>query len=123
MLLCLIALCAGCGASAASLRIKTLRVNLVALNTARDAVLALSKEREQQIYAGCNPPTCTKEEGHARVDAWREKVNPVIKALDLAYHTVHDAGLLGDVKSASDAGAAAVKGLALYEDLMKEKKP
>lgn len=122
-LLCLVALCAGCGASAASLRVKTLRVNLVALNTARDAVLALSKEREQQIYGACNPPTCTKEEGHARVEAWRAKVDPVIKGLDVAYRAVHDAGLLADAKSASDAGAAAAKGLALYEELLKEKKP
>lgn len=105
---------AACGASA---RTKTLRVNLVALNTARDAVLVLSKAREKQIYDGCNPPTCTKEEGHTRVDAWREKVDVAIKALDLAYRAVHDAGLLGDAKSASDAAVAAAKALAIYNEL------
>ena len=117
LLLCFVV---ACGASS---RTKALRVNLVALNTARDAVLVLSKEREKQIYDGCNPPTCTKEEGHARIDVWRGKIDVVIKALDLAYRATHDAGLLGDVKSASDAAAAAARGLALYEELMKEKKP
>lgn len=105
---------AACGASA---RTKALRVNLVALNTARDATLTISKEREKQIYDGCNPPSCTKEEGHTRVDAWRAKVDVAIKALDLAYRAVHDAGLLGDAKSASDAAIAAAKALAIYKEL------
>jgi len=113
VLLCLVALCA-CGAST---RTKTLRVNLVALNTARDTALSISKERETQLYASCNPPTCTKEEGHATVDAWQKKVDVVIKALDLAYRATHDAGLLGDAKSASDAGAAAARALTLYRQL------
>ena len=117
VLLCL-ALCAGCGG--ANSRTKFLRVNLVALNTARDAVLALSKEHEKQIYDRCNPPTCTKEEGHARVDAWRGKVDVVVKSIDLGYRAVHDAALLADAKSASDASAAALRALALYNEL-KEK--
>ena len=121
LLLCLVALCGACGASAANLRVKALRVNLVALNTARDAVLAFSKEREHQLYAACNAPTCTKEEGHATVDAFQKKVDVVIQAIDLAYRAVHDAGLLGDAKSASAAGAVAARALALYEELMKEK--
>ena len=122
LLLCLvIALCA-CGASQ---RTKALRVNLVALNTARDTTLAISKEREKQLYDSCNPPSCAKEEGYARVDGWQKKVDVVIKALDIAYRATHDAGLLGNVKSASDAGAAATRALALYEELVKEqeKKP
>ena len=121
LLLCFVALCSACGASAAKLRVKALRVNLVALNTARDATLAFSKEREQQLYAACNPPTCTKEEGYATVDAFQKKVDVVITALDLAYRAVHDAGLLADAKSASEAGAAAARALTLYEELMKEK--
>lgn len=116
MLLCL-AFMLACGASA---RTKALRVNLVALNAARDTVLALSKEREQQIYASCNPPSCTNEEGHARVDAWRGKVDVAIRALDVGYRAVHDAALLNDAKSAVDASAAAVKALAIYKEL-KEK--
>ena len=114
VLLCLVA---ACGASS---RTKTLRVNLVALNTVRDAVLALSKEREKQIYASCNPPICPKEEGHARVDVWREKVDVAIKVIDVGYRAVHDAALLDDTKSTSAAAAAAVKALAIYEEL-KEK--
>jgi len=107
-----------CGASS---RTKALRVNLVALNTARDAVLAISKEREQQLYDGCNPPTCTKEEGHTRVEAWQKKVDVAVAAIDLAYKATHDAGLLGDAKSAADAAAAAKKALDTYEQLKKEK--
>jgi hypothetical protein len=106
-----------CGASA---RTKTLRVNLVALNTARDAVLAISKEREKQLYDGCSPPTCTKEEGHTRVDAWQKKVDVAVTAIDLAYKATHDAGLLGDAKSAADAATAAKKALDVYEQLKKE---
>jgi hypothetical protein len=107
-----------CGASS---RTKALRVNLVALNTARDTVLAISKEREKQLYDGCNPPTCTKEEGHARVEAWQKKVDAAVAAIDLAYKATHDAGLLGDAKSAADAAAAAKKALDTYEQLKKEK--
>ena len=117
VLLCLAAFLGACGASS---RTKTLRVNLVALNTARDAVLSISKEREQQIYDSCNPPSCTKDEGHARVDAWRGKVDVVVKSIDLGYRAVHDAALLADTKSASNASAAALRALALYNEL-KEK--
>ena len=114
-----------CGASA---RTKALRVNLVALNTARDATLAISKEREKQLYDTCltqaaqTPPACTKEEGHARVEAWQKKVDEAVAAIDLAYKAVHDAGLLGDAKSAADAAAAAKKALDTYEQLKKEKR-
>ena len=111
VLLCFVA---ACGASS---RTKALRVNLVALNTARDSVLALSKEREKQIYDSCNPPTCTKEEGHARVDAWQGKVDVAIKTIDVGYRAVHDAALLDDAKSVTAAAAAAAKALDLYNEL------
>ena len=120
LLLWLVGLAAACGASA---RTKVLRVNLVALNTARDTVLAFSRERERQLYAECNPPTCAKEEGHARVAVFQRKVDPVIEALDVAYRATHDAWLLADARSASAAGAAAARALALYEKLMKEENP
>ena len=120
MLLVMLCLVAACGASS---RTKALRVNLVALNTARDAVLSISKEHEQQLYDSCNPPSCTKEEGHARVDAWRGKVDIVVKSIDLGYRAVHDAALLADTKSTSNASAAALRALALYNELkdLKEK--
>lgn len=111
VMLCLVV---ACGASA---RTKALRVNLVALNTARDSVLALSKEREKQLYDSCNPPSCSKEEGHARVDAWREKVDVAIKAIDVGYNAVHDAALLDDAKSTTAAVAAAAKALDIYKKL------
>ena len=114
ILLVTIFLVAACGASS---RTKALRVNLVALNTARDAVLSISKEREQQLYDSCNPPSCTKEEGHARVDAWRGKVDIVVKSIDLGYRAVHDAALLDDTKSVAAAAAAAARALSLYNEL------
>lgn len=118
VLLCLLGLVlSACGASA---RTKALRTSLVALNAARDTTLAVSKEREKQIYAGCKPPACAKEEGYARVKSWQKKVDAVIEALDFAYDRVHDAGLLGDTKSAADAAAASKKALNLYEKLTKE---
>ena len=116
----LVSLAVACGATA---RTKVLRVNLVALNTARDTVLAFSRERERQLYAECKPPACTKEEGYARVAVFQSKVDPVVAALDVAYRATHDAGLLGDAKSASAAGAVAARALALYDKLMKEEKP
>jgi hypothetical protein len=118
VLLCFIALCGACGASS---RLKVFRVNVIALNTARDAVLALSKEREKQLYDSCNPPTCTKEEGHARVDAWQKKVDAVIHVIDVGYRAQHDAALLDDAKSAAAAAAAAAKALDLYKELKEEK--
>lgn len=110
-------LSAACGASGASMRTKTLRMDLVAINTARDSVLSISKEREKQIYDSCNPPSCTKEEGHAKVDAWEKEVDAVIKSLDIGYNAIHDAFVLDDSKSAIDAAAAAKKALALYQQL------
>ena len=113
----LIACVMACGASS---RLKVYRANVVALNTARDAVLAFSKEREKQIYADCNPPSCTKEEGYARVEAWQKKVDEIIYVIDIGYRAQHDAALLDDTKSAAAAAAAAAKALDLYKQL-KEK--
>lgn len=110
----LLGLAAACGASS---RTQALRTSLVALNAARDTTLAVSREREKQLYDSCNPPTCTKDEGHARVDAWQKKVDEVIKAIDVGYRAVHDAGLLGDAKSAADAAAATKRALELYKQL------
>ena len=114
LIVLVLGLVAACGASS---RLKVLRANVVALNTARDAVLAISKEREKQIYDACNPPTCTKEEGHARVEAWQAKVDVAIKAIDLGYRAQHDAALLDDTKSTATAAAAAAKALDLYKQL------
>ena len=122
----LVVLCCLVAACGANTRLKVFRVNVVALNTARDAVLALSKEREKQLYDTCLeevkrvPPTCSQEEGHARVDAWQKKVDEVIKVIDIGYRAQHDAALLDDTKSAAAAAAAAAKALDLYKQL-KEK--
>jgi hypothetical protein len=105
------------GACGASSRLKVIRANVVALNAAGDVVLALSKEREKQLYDSCNPPTCTKEEGHARVEAWQKKVNVVMDAINRGYQAQHDAALLDDAKSAAHATAAAAKALDLYKQL------
>jgi len=103
------------GACGASARVKVLRVNLVALNAARDTTLVVSKEREAQIVAKAT----SKEEGRAQLDAWRAKVDVVVAALTVGYQAIHDAALLNDAKSASEAGAAAAKALALFKELTK----
>lgn len=111
--LCLVGL-VGCGASA---RTTALRTSLVSLNVARDTARAASKEREKQIVDACNPPTCTKEEGHARLDAWRELVDKAYTAIDDGYNAILAALVLDDAKSATDAGAAVSKALALVKDM------
>ncbi|HSX23350.1 MAG TPA: hypothetical protein VLE97_11305 [Gaiellaceae bacterium] len=105
---------AGCGASA---RTTALRTSLVSLNGARDTARAASKEREKQIVNDCNPPTCTKEEGHARLDAWRELVDKAYTAIDDGYDAILAALVLDDAKSAIDAGTAIAKALALVKDM------
>lgn len=116
----MILLCVGLLACGASARTKALRVNLVALNVARDSTLSLSKEREAQIVEKAT----SKEEGRAQLDEWRTKIDKVIAAIDIGYRAVHDAALLDDAKSASEAAAAAQKALALVkevQDLFKDK--
>jgi hypothetical protein len=114
LLFCLCLGLVGCGASA---RTTALRTSLVSLNVARDTARAASKEREKQIVDACNPPTCTKEEGHARLDAWRELVDKAYMAIDDGYDAILAALVLDDAKSASDAGAAVAKALSLVKDM------
>ena len=108
------------GSCGAGTRTKTLRVGLVAINAARDAVVAVSKVREKQIVDSCNSPTCTKEEGHARLDAWRAKVDAALVAIDTAHDRIHDAALLNDTKSASEAAAAIAKVATQRKELEQE---
>lgn len=112
VLLCLVT-AAACGASS---RTKALRVNLVAVNAARDTMLAVSKAREAQIVEKAT----SKDEGRAQIDAWRMKVDVVAKAIDVAYRAIHDAALLNEAKSASEALAAVTKALALIKELKNE---
>ena len=108
VLLCL--LVAACGTSS---RTKALRVNLVAVNVARDTMLTVSKEREAQIVEKAT----SKEEGRAQIDAWRAKVDVVAKVIDDAYRAIHDAALLNNIKSEGEALAAVAKALALIKEL------
>jgi hypothetical protein len=103
-----------CGAST---RTKGLQASLFALNTARDTVLEVSKKRETQIVETCAPPACTLELGRAQLAAWRDKVDPVIEALDKGYRLVAAAALLSDATSANEAGAAALSAVALVRSL------
>jgi hypothetical protein len=114
LLLCLAGLAAGCGASA---RTQALRTGLLSLNIARDTARATSKEREKQIVDGCNAPTCTKEEGHAKLDAWRVVVDAAYAAIDDGYDAILAALVLDDAKSTIDAGAAIAKALELVKGM------
>lgn len=106
--------CAACGAST---RTKALRTSLVALNVARDTLRATSKAREAQIVDACDPPSCTKEEGHARLEEWRAHVDAVTAAIDDGYDAIWAASLLDDLKSARDAGSAVTRALDLAKSL------
>lgn len=108
MLLALVA----CGASS---RTKALQVNLHALDTASGAMLSISKERETQIVEHAT----TKEEGRAALDAWRARVDAVEQAIEMGYRAVYSASILNDATSASEAGAAVVKALALLKEIKK----
>lgn len=114
VLLCLVALAAGCGASA---RTTALRTSLVSLNVARDTVRAASKAREKQIVDACSPPTCTKDQGHAELDAWRATVDKVTVALDDGYDAIRDAAILDDAKSTSAMIAVVANAIALVKSL------
>lgn len=106
----IVALLAGCGASA---RTKVLRTSLVALNVARDTLRTTSKEREMQIVDQAS----SKEEGRAKLDAWRAIIDKVDAAIDDGYDAILAASILNDAPSASAAGAAVAKALALVREL------
>jgi len=110
LLLIALLTCAACGASA---RTQALRVGLVALNGARDTLLVTSKAREAQIVEHA----ATKEEGRAQLDAWRATVDKIAVAIEDGYRAIYGAAILNDVKSASAAGAAVTKALALLKGL------
>lgn len=114
LVLLLVLLVSACGASA---RTKALRTSLVALNVARDTMRATSKTREEQIVDACDPPSCAKEDGHARLEQWRAHVDAVAEAIDDGYDAIWAASLLDDLKSARDAGAAVTKALDLVKSL------
>lgn len=105
------------GACGASARTKTLRASLVTLNVARDTMRATSRAREAQIVDACDPPDCTKEEGHARLEEWRAHVDAIAEAIDDGYDAIWAASLLDDLKSARDAGAAVTRALDLVKSL------
>src|SRR5688572_22785778 len=112
VMVCMLLAFAGCGANT---RTKALRVGLVSLNAARDTTLEVSKAREALIVEQAT----TKDEGRAALDTWRAKVDVVFVALDAGYRAVFSASLLNDAKSASEAGAAIAKALALVKELGK----
>lgn len=94
-------------------RTQTLRVSLVALNTARDTMLATSKAREAQIVEHAS----SKEEGHVQLEAWRATVDMVSTAIDAGYRAIYGAAILDDLQSAQTAGAVVQKALVLLKTL------
>lgn len=106
------------GACGASSRTKALRASLVTLNGARDTMRATSKAREAQIVDACDPASCTKEEGHARLEEWRAHVDEVAAAIDDGYDAIWAASLLDDLKSARDASTAVTRALELVKVLV-----
>jgi len=112
-------LCLALSACGANARTKGLQTGLVVLNASRDTVLQVSRTREKQIVEDClaKTPQCTKAEVRSQVDDWRSKVDPVFAALDKAYRVLSSAGLLSDMKSASEALAAIAEAVKLSKEL------
>lgn len=108
----LLAFVAACGASA---RRDTLRGNIVALDVARDTTLKISKEHEAAIIEHAT----SKDEARVRLDEWRAVVDSMMVALEDGYRITYSAAILDDAKSASEAGAAVAKALALLKELKK----
>jgi hypothetical protein len=112
-----------CGACGASVRTQALRTSLITLNIARDTLRATSREREKQIIDACDPPSCTKEEGHARLETWRGRVDMVAAAIDDGYDAIRDATILDDPKSAEAVGIAVARALALVKTVEDPARP
>lgn len=108
----LLAFVAACGANA---RRDTLRGNIVALDVARDATLKLSKEHEAAIIEHAT----SKDEARVQLAEWRDVVDSMMTALEDGYRITYSAAILDDAKSASEAGAAVAKALALLKELKK----
>lgn len=107
-------LTSACGGSAHT---QELRTSLVALNVARDTLRVTSREREQQIVDGCDPPECTKAQGRAQLDAWRASVDKVTALIAEGYDAVLAALILSDAKSAGLASAVVKEALNLADGL------
>lgn len=113
-ILFLVLLWTACGPNA---RTTALRDSLVTLNVARDTMLTVSREHEAQIVTHCNPPTCTREAGHAQLDAWRKVIDRVAATIDDGYRLIYSAAILDDAKSLTDAIAAVQEALTLLKTL------
>lgn len=59
----------------------------------------------------------SKEEGRVKLDAWRAIIDKVDAAIDDGYDAILAASILNDAPSASAAGAAVAKALALVREL------
>ena len=81
---------AGCGPSA---REKTLSTTLLGVNGARDGFLAWEDKHENAIIDACNLPTCTLEQGEAKLAAYRAKAVVVVEAFEVAYRAIALAAL------------------------------
>ncbi len=99
-----------CGASA---RTKSLQSTLVAVNVVRDTFLAVSAKREDQIVEAAT----SKEEGRAKLDAFRQATIPIVSAIGNAYRAIAAASLLSDSASVGEAAGAAAKAATLVKEL------
>jgi len=99
----LLVLLVACGASA---RTRGLQTSLVAVNVARDTLVAVSDQRQAQIVE-----TATSiDQGKAALTAWRDKRAPVVDALTKAYQAIAAAALInGSITAVTAAVASAVK--------------
>ncbi len=110
LLLVVIALVAGCGASA---REKTLRAAVVSVNAARDGFIAFDLNHQRAILAAHTE----REKYDAAIAAYRSKREPVVEAFVVAYRAIGVAAVLVDDDASLGAvGEAVSKLLKAIED-------
>lgn len=111
-LLLLVVLLAACGASA---RTKALQTQLLAVNVARDTLVAVSEKRQAQLVESA----VSVDDGKAKLAAFRKAREPVVEAFEKAYRAIAAAALIDDASSVTEIAAAVMNAVTLVKELAK----
>lgn len=108
--LCLLVVNAACSGSQ---RTKALRTTVIALNTARDGMLAFDQQHQLDLVNGAT----SREDGEAKLAAYRTKRIVVVNAFEVAYRAVAVAATASDNPSYETALQVAQVAIQAYHDL------
>lgn len=104
----LLVLLVACGASA---RTRALQSQLAITNVARDTFVAVSEKRQLQIVETAT----SREDGIAKLTAFRKARDPVVKAFEAAYRAIAAAALIDT--SVAEVAAAVTNAITLVKEL------